>query len=132
MLATTKDLQGKLAEQERFLQQAQAEREENQKQLQQLTNTIHKLNEQKNELSEKETQCKEELERLKNAGELEIQWQHKTKAAQDQLDTFQKQKERLHTLQQQAAEQEKAYQKPKSRQMHSADSRRFGAVSGRR
>lgn len=111
MLAATKDLQGKLAEQERFLQQAQAEREENQKQLQQLTNTIHKLNEQKNELSEKETQCKEELERLKNAGELEIQWQHKTKAAQDQLDTFQKQKERLHTLQQQAAEQEKAYQK---------------------
>ena len=51
------------------------------------------------------------MERLKNAGELEIQWQHKTKAAQDQLDTFQKQKERLHTLQQQAAEQEKAYQK---------------------
>lgn len=111
MVLTTERFLKKLAEQEIFLQKMQTEQKENQDQLQQIGNTIHELHEQETALCEEEIQRRSELEHLKNARELEVQWQHKTNIAEEQLTTFQEQKNSFHALQQAVEKQEKKYQK---------------------
>ncbi|MFG6367710.1 MAG: hypothetical protein K1W16_04675 [Lachnospiraceae bacterium] len=74
MLETTQELQDRLTEQEKLLQQFQSEQRENQTQLQQIADAIDKVHKQKFVLTETENQCKLELKQLKNAGEMEIQY----------------------------------------------------------
>ncbi len=111
MILITEEFLKKFADQEIFLQKMQTEQKENQDQLQQIVNTIHELHEQETALCKEETQRKAELEHLKNAGESEIQWQHKTNVAKEQLTTFREQRDSFYALQQAAAEQEKKYRK---------------------
>lgn len=103
LLAETQRLQERLTEQEVLLQQFQKEQNENQNQLQQIADTIEELDKQKFILSEAEKQHKTELERLKNVGELEIQWQHRTDVAQEQLAAFETQRDSLDALVQSVA-----------------------------
>ncbi len=98
MLAETQKLQETLTEQEALLQQFQKEQNENQNQLQQIDNTIKELDKQKFILTEAEMQCKTELEQLKNIGALEIQLQHRTNIVQEQLATFEVQRNSLEEL----------------------------------
>lgn len=111
MLLATEELQKRFAEQEKLLEQAQAEQKDNQKQLQQIADTIRKLQRQETSLCEAETQRKAELEHLKNAGETEIQWQHRTDTAREQFAAFEEQREGLRALEQAAAECSAAQQK---------------------
>lgn len=103
LLAETQRLQERLTEQEVLLQQFQKEQNENHNQLQQIADTIEELDKQKFILSEAEKQHKTELERLKNVGELEIQWQHRTDVAQEQLAAFETQRDSLDALVQSVA-----------------------------
>lgn len=103
LLAETQRLQERLTEQEVLLQRFQKEQNENHNQLQQIADTIEELNKQKFILSEVEKQHKTELERLKNVGELEIQWQHRTDVAQEQLVAFETQRDSLDALVQSVA-----------------------------
>lgn len=98
LLAETQKLQERLTEQEVLLRRFQKEQNENHNQLQQIADTIKELDKQKFILSEAEKQHKTELERLKNVGELEIQWKHRTDIAQEQLATFETQRDSLDTL----------------------------------
>lgn len=111
LLSLTKALQNQLTEREQLLQQAQTEHEDYWHQLHRIAETIKELDGQKAALCEEEKQRKTELDRLKNAGELELQWKHSTETAQEQLSTFQTQRESLHLQQEEAAKQEEAYQK---------------------
>ncbi len=110
-ILTTEEFLKKSEEQEILLQKMQAEQKENQDELLQIVNTIYELHEQETTLCREETQRRAEQESLKNAKELEIQWQHKTNAAEEQLTTFQEQKNSFDALQQTVAEQGKKYQK---------------------
>ena len=103
LLVETRKLQERLTEQEVLLQRFQKEQNENQNQLQQIADTIEELDKQKFILSEAEKQHKTELERLKNVGELEIQWQHRTDVAQEQLAAFETQRDSLDALVQSVA-----------------------------
>ncbi len=111
LLSLTKSLQSQLTEREQLLQQAQTEHEEYQHQLDRIAKTIKELDRQKAALCEEEIQRKTELDRLKNAGELELQWKHRTETAQEQFSTFQTQRDSLQEQQKEAARQEEAYQK---------------------
>jgi len=111
ILSETEDLQGKLAEQEKLLQQAQTEQQNNQNRLQQVADTIQKLQREEAVLCEAQEQRSTELECLNNIGEIEIQWQHKTDMAEEQLMAFQEQRDSLNALVQETAECEAAYQK---------------------
>lgn len=108
VLSVTEELQRKLTEQRALLEQAQTEQKNNQEQLQQIVDTIGKLHREEVSLCEAETQRKAELERLKNAGEVEIQWQHKTDLAGEQLTAFEGQRDDLIALVQRAAQREAA------------------------
>ncbi len=106
LLEDTEKLKNQFAEQENHLRQAQAAREENQRQLQQIADAIKKLDAQQKTLCEKDAQCRTELDRLKNAGELEIAFRHKAEMAQKQLDAFLTQRDSLQEQQREAAKQE--------------------------
>lgn len=103
LLVETRKLQERLTEQEVLLQRFQKEQNENHNQLQQIADTIEELDKQKFILLEAEKQHKTELERLKNVGELEIQWQHRTDVAQEQLAAFETQRDSLDALVQSVA-----------------------------
>ncbi|MDE7205096.1 MAG: AAA family ATPase [Lachnospiraceae bacterium] len=111
ILSVTEELREKFAEQEKFLLQIQTEQKKNQNQLQQTADTIEKLHIEENALCEADAQRRTELECLKNAGETEIQWQHKTDTAREQLAVFERQRDSLNILTQAAAERGAAYQK---------------------
>lgn len=111
LLSVTEELRKRLAEQEKLLEQAQTEQKKNQNQLQQIAGTIAKLQKEEASLCEAQSQRRAELERLKNAGETEIQWQHKTDRAKEQLTEFEGQREELCALVQAAAEREAAQHK---------------------
>ncbi|MDE7185558.1 MAG: AAA family ATPase, partial [Lachnospiraceae bacterium] len=85
LLTLTETLQSQFADQEKLLQQAQTAHDENRQQRSQIADTIEELDRQKTALCEKEKQRRTELDRLKNAGESEIQWKHKTETAQERL-----------------------------------------------
>lgn len=113
MLAVTEDLQSRLSEQGRSLQQAQAQQQENQSRMQQLADTIKKLQREDAALGKEQAQRMEALEHLKNAGETEIQCQHRTDLARKQLAEFEDQRDGLHALMQAVAERSAACQKIK-------------------
>lgn len=104
MLSATEELLKRLAEQEKLLEQAQTEQKKNQKQLQQIADIINTLQREEESLCEAEKQRKAELERLRNAGEAEIQWQHRTDLAKDQLAEFGELRDGLNALVQATAE----------------------------
>ena len=60
-------------------------------------------------MNEAENQRRTELEQLKNAGEQEIQWRHKSDTAQEQLAAFENQRDSLNALAKEAADRKKAY-----------------------
>ncbi|MDE7323717.1 MAG: AAA family ATPase [Lachnospiraceae bacterium] len=109
MLSETREQQERLSEQEKFLRHLQKEQEEIRAQLRQTDDIIKGLQRQEGLLSEAENQRRAELERLKNAGELEIQWQHKTDTAKERFADYEKQRDTLYALAQDAAERERAY-----------------------
>lgn len=111
VLATTQDLQKKISEQESALRQVQTQQQENQNRMRQIADTIKKLRAEEMSLCEVQTQRRETLEHLKNAGEMEIQWQHRTDAARGQVAEFEEQQDSLNRLQQEAAERRAACQK---------------------
>ncbi|MDE6365834.1 MAG: AAA family ATPase [Lachnospiraceae bacterium] len=111
LLTLTETLQSQFADQEKLLQQAQTAHDENRQQRSQIADTIEELDRQKTALCEKEKQRRTELDRLKNAGESEIQWKHKTETAQERLNTFQEQRKGLLSQQEEAAKQEASYRK---------------------
>jgi len=113
LLTETQKLQGTLTEQEALLQQVQKEQHENQNQLQQIADTIEKLDKQKFILEERENKRKTELEQLKNAGALEIERRHKKDTAQEQLEAFAAQRDGLKEAAQGVAESQAACQKAK-------------------
>lgn len=103
MLAATQELQKKVFEQESTLQQAQTQQHKIRNQIQQIADTIKQLREEERLLGEAQTQRREMLERLKSAGEMEIQWQHRTDLAIGQLAEFEAQQDSLNALQLEAA-----------------------------
>lgn len=110
MLAATEELQKKVFEQESVLQQAQTQQHKIRNQIQQTADNIKRLREEERSLGEAQTQRREMLERLKNAGEMEIQWQHRTDSAIGQLAEFEVQQESLNALQQEAEKRGKVCQ----------------------
>lgn len=109
VLAATKELQKKISEQESALQQVQTQQQENQNRMRQVTDTIEQLRKEEISLCEVQTQRREALEQLKNAGEMEIQWQHRSDSAREQLAVFEEQQDSLKKLGQAAAERGEAY-----------------------
>lgn len=91
----------------------QKEQNENQNQLQQITNTIEKLDKQKFILEEMQKERRTELELLKNADVLEMQCQHKMDTAQEQFAVFETQRDSFKEAVQSAAACRTAYQEAK-------------------
>lgn len=109
VLAVTEELQGRMAEQEQLLRQSEQERRDYEARLRQTADAIETLRGQEAAMNEAENQRRTELEQLKNAGEQEIQWRHKSDTAQEQLAAFENQRDSLNALAKEAAEREKAY-----------------------
>lgn len=108
MLAVTEDLQGRMAEQGRLLQQFEQERRDNEARLRQTAGAIEELRGQEAALNQADNQRRAELEQVKSAGEQEIQWQHRLDTAKEQLAVFEKQRDSLNVLAKEAAERQKA------------------------
>lgn len=108
MLAVTEELQGRMAEQGRLLQQFEQERRDNEARLRQTAGAIEELRGQEAALNQADNQRRAELEQVKSAGEQEIQWQHRLDTAKEQLAVFEKQRDSLSVLAKEAAEREKA------------------------
>ena len=111
LLAETQKLQERLTEQEVLLRRFQKEQNENQ--LQQITNTIEKLDKQKFILEEMQKERRTELELLKNADVLEMQCQHKMDTAQEQFAVFETQRDSFKEAVRSAAACRTAYQEAK-------------------
>lgn len=109
ILTVTEELQGRLTEQEQLLRQAEQERMDNETQLRQTEQEIKALLGKESALNEAENHRRAELEQLKNAGEQEIQCQHKFDHAKEQLAVFKKQQDSLNVLVKEMEKQEKAY-----------------------
>lgn len=110
VLTATKELQKKISEQESSLQQVRTQQQENQNRMRQITDRIKELRREEMSLCEVQTQRREALEQLKSAGEMQIQWQHRTDSAREQLAVFEEQQDSLKALGQAAAERGAAYQ----------------------
>lgn len=98
LYSATEEFQHKLEAQEKLLLQLKTEQEEAQRCLRETADSLNKLHRQQTQLSETQQHRNEESERLKNAGSVEIQMQHKTDMAQAQLTEFEKQREAVHVL----------------------------------
>lgn len=109
ILTVTEELQGRLTEQEQLLRQSEQERMDNETQLRQTEQEIKALLGKESALNEAENHRRAELEQLKNAGEQEIQCQHKFDHAKEQLAVFKKQQDSLNVLVKEMEKQEKAY-----------------------
>lgn len=114
-LDTVRELQDRLTEQETLLRRSDREQQENQAHLQRTAARIQELHAREAALAETEKQRRAELERLKSAGELEIQCQHRLDTAQEQLTTFEEQKDSLHVLAQEVAARRTAQQEAQAR-----------------
>lgn len=108
ILAVTEELQGRMAEQGRLLQQFEQERRDNEARLRQTAGAIEELRGQEAALNQADNQRRAELEQVKSSGEQEIQWQHRLDTAKEQLAVFEKQRDSLNVLAKEAAERQKA------------------------
>lgn len=108
ILAVTEELQGRMAEQGRLLQQFEQERRDNEARLRQTAGAIEELRGQEAALNQADNQRRADLEQVKSAGEQEIQWQHRLDTAKEQLAVFEKQRDSLNVLAKEAAERQKA------------------------